>query len=127
MHKLVNHCKPVNVAQSVHIQNAIDNYMDYFRQEFTPEYTVIVKQHLLEDHCVDDIQRFGLGLGILGEQGFESVHRKFKEILKRHSTLAPSKRLLKALQEHESLPVPIFSHSSQLKRLKDNHSDLCNT
>ena len=113
VHDLVSHCEPIGAEEFVPIQQAIDKYMKYYREEFTPEYSVVVKQHLLEEHCVDDIRRFGMGLGILGEQGVESVHRKFKEILKRHSTLGPRKRLLKAIQEHELVTCP------HLQRIKD--------
>ena len=35
------------------------------------------KLHLLESHVVSSIKRFGVGLGMLGEQGGESLHAEF--------------------------------------------------
>lgn len=38
------------------------------------------KLHLLERHVVTSIRRFGVGLGMLGEQGGESIHAEFNDL-----------------------------------------------
>ena len=38
------------------------------------------KLHLLEGHVVPSMRRFGVGLGLLGEQGAESIHAEFNKL-----------------------------------------------
>lgn len=43
---------------------------------------VTPKLHLLEDHVVPFMQRFGVGLGVLGEQGGEGIHHEMNELMR---------------------------------------------
>lgn len=47
--------------------------MAYYRKEF-PSASVIPKMHILEDHVVPWVERWGIGAGLMGEQGAESLH-----------------------------------------------------
>ena len=107
VHKLVGHTNPIKGAALLLVQPAIDAYLSHFRATF-PDCTITVKMHLMEDHAFDDIKKYGCGLGLLGEQGFESIHRKFKGILQGHSHMAPSKRLLYAVEEHQLSTNPVL-------------------
>ncbi len=49
-----------------YIGQQIDKYMAYFRCKF-PEVCVILKQHLLEDHCVESLSRLKMGFGLMTE------------------------------------------------------------
>ncbi len=100
VHRLISHAQPISDVETGGIQPAIDAYMSCFRQEFPEESVVVLKQHLIEDQTVDDIRKYKFGLGMVGEQGFESIHHKFKGIFDGHSALAPAKRLLCSMQEH---------------------------
>eukprot|EP00117_Sycon_ciliatum_P043758 scpid30363/ scgid31641/ len=42
--------------------------------------SITPKLHLLECHTIPCMRRFGVSLGLLGEQGGESIHRKFKQL-----------------------------------------------
>ncbi len=105
VHKLVGHAKPIRGDDLLPIQPAIDAYLSYYRQTF-PGSSITVKMHLMEDHAFEDIKRYGCGLGLLGEQGFESVHHTFKEIFDRCKNVAPSKRMLCAVKRHQLVTNP---------------------
>ena len=44
---------------------------------------VTPKLHLLEDHVADQMERFGVGLAIHGEQGGETIHHEWNELRRR--------------------------------------------
>ena len=44
--------------------------MDYYRDTF-PSASVLPKMHILESHVVPFIRKWGVGLGLLAEQGAE--------------------------------------------------------
>ncbi len=59
--------------------------MLYYRTTF-PDASVIVKMHLLQDHMVPFLRRWhGVGFGLLGEQGSESIHADFNNIKWRYA------------------------------------------
>lgn len=53
--------------------NAIKDFMEFYRQSF-PDASVIPKMHILEEHVVRFLRKWGVGCGFLGEQGAESIH-----------------------------------------------------
>ena len=53
--------------------------MSYFRQTW-PSQTVTPKPHMLEDHVIDFVRKEGLGVGVYGEQGGESIHEEFNNL-----------------------------------------------
>ena len=50
--------------------------MGYLRNTW-PKVSITPKLHMLEDHVVEFIKRWGKGLGTYGEQGGESIHPTF--------------------------------------------------
>ena len=56
--------------------------------------------HLLEDHLVPFLKSNGAGLGLLGEQGAESIHARFNSIQKTVHMPSSSKRLESIMTEH---------------------------
>ena len=57
----------------VHIKTFLDNYWSVY-----PNATITPKLHPLEDHMVPWIRRWGgVGFGVMGEQGAESIHAEF--------------------------------------------------
>ena len=57
----------------------IARFMAYYRSQF-PTATVTPKLHMLEEH-VPWIKRWGMGFGLLGEQGAESIHAYFNPFM----------------------------------------------
>eukprot|EP00117_Sycon_ciliatum_P030049 scpid6474/ scgid23786/ len=69
---------PVSLRQ---LSTNIDVFMTSLRNIVTEQKkTVRPKMHMLEWHTVDCIKEFGVCLGLMGEQGGESIHRCFKHL-----------------------------------------------
>ena len=47
--------------------------MAFYRETF-PDASVLPKMHMLESHVVPYFKQWGVGLGLMGEQGAESIH-----------------------------------------------------
>ena len=64
------------------LQGAITAFMALVRSEVIERQkkTITPKLHLLECHTVPCMERFGVCLGLLGEQGGESIHHKFNSL-----------------------------------------------
>ena len=45
------------------------------------------KMHLLEDHVVPWMKRWGLGAGLMGEQGAESIHSHLNKLEATYSSI----------------------------------------
>ena len=80
-------------------------FLDHYRVTY-PKATVTPKLHLLEDHMVPWIS--GVGFGLMGEQGTESIHAEFNRIEVRHRNQRhdPVERLRRVVTDHllKSLP-----------------------
>lgn len=57
----------------------IEKFLDCYRDSF-PKASTTPKLHMLEDHVVDFLRKWKVGLGFLGEQGAESIHARFNSI-----------------------------------------------
>lgn len=81
------------------IENSIKLYMIFFRKNFPSQ--VFPKLYFLEDHVLNFIRKYGLGMSLFGEQGCESVHRQFNRLehLMWHIPNAQT-RLLNMMSEH---------------------------
>ena len=92
----------VNSSKHIYIflESAITALMQYYRKTFPLE-SITPKLHMLEDHVVDFVKRWGLGLGLYGEQGGESIHPEFNNLKRTYCMMKPnSRRLLAMLKEH---------------------------
>ena len=78
----------------------IDEFLHYFRRTF-PDSSITPKMHMLEDHVVPFIRKWRVGLGMLNEQGAESIHARFNTIQRTYGSM-PNKveRLKCTVQEH---------------------------
>ena len=92
-------------------EHAISEFMESFRASF-PSSSISLKMHLLEDHTVPWARRTGTGIGLLGEQGAESIHARFNTLQRTYQCIH---RLLSIVKEHslsisprivESIPPP---------------------
>ena len=74
--------------------------MTYYRENF-PNASVTPKMHLLERHTVKQVSKWKFGMGLLGEQGAESIHSNFNDIERAYLGIPNKKdRLLRVTQEH---------------------------
>ena len=79
VHTSISHSDTVTPAEIETIKSNIEQYMHNFRS--LTDTKITPKQHLLECHCIPFIEKWGFGLGLLGEQGGEECHA-FINILK---------------------------------------------
>ena len=64
----------------------ITAFLEYYRANF-PQSAILPKMHLLEDHVVPWIKRWGLGAGLMGEQGAESIHAHLNKLEATYSSI----------------------------------------
>jgi hypothetical protein len=76
IHKSISGSNVVTEEELQRVDNIIRKYMDFFRYYFS-DTRIILKQHLLENHCINWVRKWKFGFGFHGEQGAESIHRKF--------------------------------------------------
>ena len=93
--------------------------MKYLRGTF-PDESITPKLHLLEDHVVDFISKWKIGLGMYAEQGGESIHPVFNALSKTYASVRPHTNRLKSMLEHHHLQVkPIVkSLTPQIRKRK---------
>ncbi len=53
--------------------------MTFYREHF-PYATVTPKMHMLEKHVVNWLDEWQVGIGLMGEQGAESIHAYFNNL-----------------------------------------------
>jgi hypothetical protein len=84
---------PLRMLTSPPVCN-IDEFLSYYRSNF-PEATITPKLHMLEDHVVPFIRAWRVGLGMMGEQGAESIHARFNALQRTYSNITNSVQQLK--------------------------------
>ena len=82
------------------LESNIENLLAFFRATW-PSESITPKLHLLEDHTVEFIGKWGSALGVYGEQGAESLHSSFSTMKEAYRSMHPAKKRLEAtLKEH---------------------------
>lgn len=78
----------------------VDKFLQFYRESF-PKATVTPKLHMMEDHIVPFLRKWRRGLGLLGEQGAESIHARFNSIRCNYTNMPnPVERLECIMREH---------------------------
>ena len=67
------------------IEAAVRRFLSYYRDSF-PDSSMTPKMHFLEEHVVPWICHWRVGLSFHGEQGAESIHAKFNDLSRAHSS-----------------------------------------
>lgn len=63
--------------------------------------TMLPKMHILEDHVVPWMKEWGVGFGLMGEQGAESIHTYFNQLGRIYNSIPnPVQRLKYTMKEH---------------------------
>ena len=79
-----------------HVVCNIDEFIRYYRATF-PEASITPKLHMLEDHVVPFIRQWRVGLGVMGEQGAESIHNRFNVLERTYSNMPDKVNQLKCM------------------------------
>ncbi len=88
--------------------------MSFYRAEF-PNATVLPKMHFLEMHIVPWLRRWGVGLGLMGEQGAESIHAAINSISPAYNSIPDKKKRLHCIiLEHHRQVCPTLAQCKPL-------------
>lgn len=99
--------------------------MKFYRENF-PDATILPKMHILEQHVVPWIKKWGVGLGLMGEQGAESIHAAVNSITPAYVNIPDRVQRLKCiLQEHHRQVCPFLANCKPIpkKRKKSDSED----
>ena len=78
----------------------IDEFLRFYGHTF-PDSSISPKLHMLEDHVVPFIRKWRVGLGMLNEQGAESIHARFNTLQRTYGSMQNKVERLKCtVKEH---------------------------
>ena len=100
----------------------ITMFMAFYREHF-PHSTVIPKMHMLEKRVVDWLGEWKLGLGLMGEQGAESIHAYFNNLKRSYSNITNGVERLRCMMKQHFVhiaPSNIVCRPLPVKRRKKN-------
>ena len=104
----------------------IKSFMDYLRYNW-PEQRITPKLHILEDHVVDFVRKWKVGIGFYGEPGGESIHNAVNKSRRTYSTVQRDTDRLECMMKQQLLschPKPKTIQPKKVKRnLKRKNSD----
>ena len=72
--------------------------MSFYRSTFPTE-TITPKLHMLGDHAVPFIKRWGSAFGVYGEQGIETLHAEFNRLNQTYCRMGSSNRRLDCMMK----------------------------
>jgi hypothetical protein len=113
-HLLVLYREIDNFLASVHLNanvNDIRRYVSRFMRMYRKlGLSCCLKSHILEDHLVPYVLSHGVSLGLMGEQGIESVHYGFKHV----KTKKTRNRVAKLLEQTRRFSIKTRVKHSRL-------------
>ena len=71
---------------SLCLESNITEFLSHYRAAF-PTATITPKLHMMEDHVVDFISQWRVGLGMMGGQGAESIHTVFNQLNRTYANI----------------------------------------
>ena len=101
-------------------ESDIDEFLTHYRSAF-PNTTITPKLHMVEDHIVDFIRWWRVGMGMLGEQGAESIHTIFNQLERTYGNMTHGVERLKSMvTEHyrQVCPENVVRQPPPTKRQK---------
>ena len=89
--------------------------MIFLRSKF-PDIRISPKLHILEDHVVPFIRRYGAGSGFYGEQGGESINKTINAMKNNYSLAAanPNASSKRVLKMKKNLKRPVDTNNLKL-------------
>ena len=106
----------VNYVLNSLTETNIADFMAFYRESF-PDASVLPKMHILEDHTVPWLKEYQVGLGLMGEQGAESIHASINGIKRAYANIRDRiQNLLSVLEEHHRHVCPILKGQQPEKK-----------
>ena len=107
--KLFSHCNAMSPEEIQTLEDSIAEFLRHCREEIVHRNLghITPKLHLLEAHTVPAIRRLRIGLGLLAEQGSESIHARFNELDRNYHSISNAlKRLEAVAKQHVVSTLP---------------------
>ena len=105
--KLFSHCRKLSESEISELETAIRAFIRLCRSEIVARKLghITPKLHLLEEHVVPFARRFGVGLGLLSEQGSESIHARFNALARSYHAIPNDLQRLTAFSQQHLVSV----------------------
>ena len=94
-HYVINSRRATSTAEIAQLDSDIANFLGIYREVF-PRKRISPKLHILEDHVVPFVRKWGVFPGFYGEQGVEFVHAVFNRYYRTNAGLGEGVKRLKA-------------------------------
>ena len=111
IHGNISHSRPINKELIPYIENDIKKYMALYKKIFPKK--VIPKQHFLEQHCIQWIERYGFGLAFHGEQGGELIHSSVSKLQRRGCGIRNPETQMKVVMTSQHLQASPYLHECE--------------
>ena len=99
VHKNISHCEKITISKIECLQSQIQSYLFFYRNHV--EQPVFPKLHFLEEHCLEWIQLYMVGMGLHSEQGTEQLHKSIRSLEMQSCGIVNEKqRLLTVMNKH---------------------------
>ena len=103
--KTFSHCNPVDDAELSELEDNVAIFLSMCRREVVSRNLghISPKLHLLEHHTAPLMRRLRIGLGLLGEQGAESLHSSFNSLQSKFKNIPGELLRLKSVADQHLL------------------------
>ncbi|XP_066263806.1 uncharacterized protein [Branchiostoma lanceolatum] len=99
-HRAYSQAGPMDQPAINELAQSIKDFMAAYRRN-VPNGTIPMKFHMMEDHIVPCIRKWGFGLGFMAEQGIEQVHSLFNSLATSINSIPdPVARIKSLLKTH---------------------------
>ncbi len=82
----------------------IEVFIDYYKTTF-PTATIFPKLHMLQYHLTSWLRKWSVGLGMMGEQGAESLHKWFNRQKQTFASVADRVQQLSCIMKEHFIHV----------------------
>ena len=105
IYKAISHCQRVFPSDLEAIESNIKMYMSACRKRL--KINILPKLHFMEDHCLDWIKKYGVGLGLFSEQGGEQLHKTIILLeIQSHGIANEDTKMLTVMRKHLAKVTP---------------------
>ena len=123
IHSIMSSSSTPSLNNVQELSSAISNFLASCRQHVTSRRrgNITPKLHLLEAHVIECLQHFSVGLGLINEQGAESIHHAFNSLQRTYSSISNQlDRLRSCVEAHLVNTLP--QTTSLIPSTKRRHS-----
>ncbi|XP_065645053.1 uncharacterized protein LOC136075538 [Hydra vulgaris] len=90
----------MTIIELTQLETYVDDLMQFYHAKW-PQGSVPPKLHMMEDHAIPFLQKWGAGFEFYGEQGGESIHHEFNKLKIIYQSIpSPTMRLKSILKSH---------------------------